>query len=269
MQQVISYLLKKKNFLFFILLLVVSLALTIQSHRYHKSKFINAANDVTGGLYESVNHINEFINLDIYNARLLKENARLRKEISNYSFHSALAIPKDTPYEFIPAKLIKNSFHKKNNILVINRGAKHGVTVDMGVITTDGIVGIIENVGENFSTVLSVLHVQSQINVQLKKTNHIGSLVWNGKSPFKVQLEDITKVASIAINDTIVTGNYSIFPQGINVGKVVKAALNQTQNYFDVEVKLFNDMSNIGYVYVVKNKALKEVNQLLNQDQNE
>jgi len=266
MQQVISYLLKKKNFLFFILLLVISLALTVQSHRYHKSKFINAANNITGGLYESVNHVNEFVNLDTYNERLLKENARLRKELSNYDFHSTSAIPKDMPYEFIPAKLIQNSFHKKNNILVINRGAKHGITVDMGVITTDGIVGIIENVGENFSTVLSVLHVQSKINVQLKKTNHIGSLVWDGESPFKVQLEDITKVASIVVNDTIVTGNYSIFPQGINVGKVVTSVLDHTENYFDVEVKLFNDMSNIGYVYVVKNTALKEVNQLLNQD---
>jgi len=116
---------------------------------------------------------------------------------------------------------------------------------------------------------LSVLHIQSQINVQLKKTNHIGSLIWDGESPFKVQLEDITKVAPIKVNDTIVTGNYSIFPQGINVGKVIKAELNQTQNYFDVDIELFNDVSNIGYVYVVKNKALKEVDQLLNKDENE
>jgi len=69
MQQVISYLLKKKNFLLFILLLSISLALTIQSHSYHKGKFISAANNVTGGLYESVNHVNEFVNLDTYNER--------------------------------------------------------------------------------------------------------------------------------------------------------------------------------------------------------
>jgi len=269
MQQVISYLLKKKNFLFFILLLSISLVLTIQSHSFHKSKFISAANDVTGGLYESVNHVNEFVNLDTYNERLLKENARLRKELSNFNFNSVANELKNVPYEFIPAKLIQNSFHKKNNILVINKGAIHGVTTDMGVITTNGIVGVIESVGENFSTVLSVLHIQSQINVQLKKTNHIGSLVWDGETPFKVQVADITKVASIKVNDTIITGNYSIFPQGINVGKVVRAELDQTQNYFDVDVKLFNDMSNIGYVYVVKNKALKEINELLIQGQNE
>jgi rod shape-determining protein MreC len=269
MQQIFSYLLRNKNFLIFILLLAVSIGLTIQSHKYHKSKFISAANNTTGGLYEVINHINEFINLDEYNSRLLKENSRLRKELSNYDFHGSIGDYYDVPYNYIPAKLIHNSVNKKNNILVINKGSKDGISSDMGVITTNGIIGIIESVGDNYATVLSVLHTKSQINVQLKKTNHIGSLLWDGQSPFTLQIEDITKVAPIKQNDTIVTGGYSIFPQGINVGKVKKAELDQTENYFNVEIELFNDMSNIGYVYVVKNESLKELNELLELENNE
>ena len=269
MQQIFSYLLKNKNFLIFILLFAIAIGLTIQSHRYHKSKFISAAYSTTGGLYELVNHVNEFINLDEYNTRLLKENSRLRKELSNYDFHGAIDDDYEVPYNYIPAKLIHNSVHKKNNILVINKGSKDGISTDMGVITTNGIIGIIESVGDNYATVLSVLHTKSQINVQLKKTNHIGSLLWDGKSPFTLQIEDITKIAPIRLNDTIVTGGYSIFPQGINVGKVIKAQLDQTENYFDVEIELFNDMSNIGYVYIVKNESLNEVNELLDLENNE
>ncbi len=269
MQQIFSYLLKNKNFLIFILLFAVAIGLTIQSHRYHKSKFISAAYDTTGGFYEVVNHVNEFINLDNYNERLLNENSRLRRQLSNHNFNGSVSEYSKLPYEFIPAKLIHNSVHKKNNILVINKGSKDGVSADMGVITSNGIIGIIENVGDSYATVLSVLHTKSQINVQLKKTNHIGSLLWNGKSPFTLQIQDITKVAPIKVDDTIVTGGYSIFPQGINVGKVTKANLDDTQNYFDVEIELFNDMSNIGYVYVVKNESLKDVNELLDLENNE
>jgi rod shape-determining protein MreC len=269
MQQIISYLLKKKNLLLFLLFLGISLILTIQSHSYHKSKFINAANDITGGVYDYTNHVNEFIHLDDYNERLLKENAKLRKQLSNINFNAAIDYPKDTPYELIPAKLIQNSFDKKENILVINRGNKHGVQPDMGVITTNGIIGVVESVSENYATVLSILHTESRVNAQLKKTNHIGSLVWNGKSMFKIQLEDITKVAPIEVNDTIVTGNYSIFPQGIDIGLVIKAELDQSENFYNVDIATFNDMSNIGYVYVVKNKAKKEVEKLLNNNENE
>jgi len=245
------------------------LVLTIQSHSYHKSKFINTANDVTGGVYESANHFNEYLNLEEYNKRLLKENARLRKELSNITFNNSTSFPKDTPYELISAKLIDNNFRKKKNILVINRGSKHGVAPDMGVITTNGIIGIIESVGENYATVLSILHTQSRVNAQLKKTDHIGSLVWNGESIFQVQLEDITKVAPVKVNDTIVTGNYSTFPQGIGIGKVVKAQLDNSENLYNIDVELFNDMSNIGYVYIIKNKSTKEIDELINQDQNE
>lgn len=269
MQQIISYLLKKKNLLLFLLFLGISLILTIQSHSYHRSKFINAANNLSGGVYEYTNHINEFVNLDDYNQRLLKENAKLRQQLSNIKLQSTVDFPVETPYSLIPAKLIHNSFDKKENILLINRGRKHGVKPDMGVITTNGIIGIIESVGENYATVLSILHTQSKINAQLKKSNHIGSLVWNGKSMFKIQLEDITKVAPIQVNDTIVTGNYSIFPQGINIGLVIKADLDQSQNFYNVDIATFNDMSNIGYVYVIKDKAKSEKNNLLNSSANE
>lgn len=269
MQQIISFLLRNKGFLLFLLLLSISLLLTIQSHSYHKSKFINAANDVTGGIYESTNNFNEYLNLRTYNERLLKENARLRKELANTNINNATVFPENTPYELIPGKLINNSFTKKKNILVINKGKKHGVETDMGVITTNGVVGIIESVGENFSTVISVLHLQSRISAQLKKTNHIGSLTWDGELLNHVQLEDITKVAPIQVNDTIVTGNYSTFPQGIGIGKVIKADLDQSKNYYNIDIALFNDMSNIGYIYVVKNNAVKEINQLLNQSNND
>lgn len=269
MQQIISYLLKKKELLLFLLFLGISIILTIQSHSYHRSKFINSANNITGGVYEYVNHINEFIHLDEYNERLLKENARLRKQLSNDHFHSTQPYSNEVPYDLVPAKLIQNSFDKKENILVINKGEKHGVVPDMGVITTNGIIGVVESVGENYATVLSILHTESRINAQLKKTNHIGSLVWNGKSMFKIQLEDITKVAPIQVNDTIVTGNYSIFPQGVDVGLVIKAELDQSENFYEVDIAPFNDMSNIGYVYVVKNKAKAEVEKLLNKSTNE
>lgn len=269
MQQLISFFLRHKGFLLFLGLFCISIALTIQSHSYHKSKFINATNSVTGGIYNSTNSVSEFLNLQIYNKQLVQENARLRKKLSNYSFQTTKDFSEETPYDIIPAKLIQNNFHKKKNILVINKGNKDGVKKDMGVITSNGIVGIVESVGENYATVLSILHVQSKINAQLKKSNQIGSLTWDGESTTIVQLDDITKVAPILINDTIVTGNYSTFPQGIQIGKIVKAELDASQNYFDINIELFNDMRDIGHVYVIKNKAVKEINNLLKNSKNE
>ena len=57
MQQIINFIIRNKTFLLFLLLFTISLFLTIQSHSYHKSKFINSANFLTGGVYNSAHNI--------------------------------------------------------------------------------------------------------------------------------------------------------------------------------------------------------------------
>ena len=99
----------------------------------------------------------------------------------------------------------------------------------------------------------------------LKKTNHFGILTWNGKSPEIVQLIDIPKQTPITVGDSIITGGLStIFPRGIPVGTVTSFKLDETENYYNVDVKLFNDMTNIGHVHIIKNKDSKEITELNN-----
>jgi rod shape-determining protein MreC len=48
--------------------------------------------------------------------------------------------------------------------------------------------------------------MSNQINAKIKKSNHFGSLIWNGKSTGFVQLIDVPRLASVRKGDTIVTG---------------------------------------------------------------
>jgi rod shape-determining protein MreC len=59
---------------------------------------------------------------------------------------------------------------------------KHGIKTDMGVVNSQGIIGIVDNTSEKYATVMSILNKKSQINAKIKKTNHFGSLIWDGKS---------------------------------------------------------------------------------------
>jgi len=63
MQQIVNFLIRNKNFLLFLTLFCLSLFFTIQSHSYHKSKFINSANVISGGTYNVMNNINQYFNL--------------------------------------------------------------------------------------------------------------------------------------------------------------------------------------------------------------
>ncbi len=274
MQQIVNFIIRNKTFLLFLLLFSISLTFTIQTHSYHKSKFINSANFLTGGIYNSVNDISSYFDLKTQNALLTEENNRLKSLLYN-STEQNDSIQLDSsllnsPYHFETANVIRNNYSSSNNILLLNKGSKDSIKEDFGVITTKGIVGIIDNTSKNYSTIISILNTTSKISAQLKKTNHYGSLTWNGKSPYFTQLIDIPKIAPVKIGDTIVTsGISSIFPKGIPIGTIHDFKLDITRNYYEINIKLFNDMTNIEHVYIIENKDILEITNLLKNGSNE
>lgn len=273
MQQIINFIIRNKNFLLFLLLFSISIVFTIQSHSYHKSKFINSANFLTGGVYNSVNNISDYFNLRSQNNLLSEENRHLKSLLYNQATKDSVYIDSlsfNDKYRFTSANIIKNSYALPDNVLLLNKGKNDSVFEDFGVITSKGILGIVNKTSKNFATVISILNTTSNISAKLKKTNHYGSLKWNGKNPRITQLVDIPKIANFKTGDTIVTsGLSSIFPKGVPIGTVNDFKLDNTENYYEINVLLFNDMTNIEHVYIIKNINLPEIKNLLNGISNE
>ncbi|MFN4761726.1 rod shape-determining protein MreC [Gillisia sp. Q332] len=272
MQQIFNFLIRNKNNILFLLLLGISLFLTIQSHSFHKSKFISSANFITGGVYNWSNNIQTYFHLEEYNKRLVEENKYLRSKLTNIqdtiSAENFLdSISYEGIYQIRTATVINNNYSKTNNFITLNRGKNSNIATEQGVITSQGIVGIIDQVSANYSRVISILNSNSRINAQLKKTNHFGSLVWDGKDPNIVQLIDVPRQAPVKKGDTIITGGRSlIFPQGIPIGNITDFKLDVSESYFTINIRLFNDMTNIGYVYIIENKDKAEIKALKNSD---
>jgi len=260
MRQIIYFIKKFRYFLLFIVLEILAFIVIVQDHSYHQSKFVNSANAITGGVYNKVNSVSAFFHLKKDNQLLSEENARLKNLLearaNKFVLDSFTVI--DTSqyfqkYDYSTAKIINNNFTKRNNFLTINKGTKHGLTSDLGVINSKGIIGVIKNVSSNYASVLSILNTNSKINVRLKNSNHFGTLVWDGKDYNITQIIDIPRQAVVKTGDTIITGGKSaIFPEGIAVG-VVKDFKYEQNKYQIINIVLFNDMSAIGEVQIVKN----------------
>lgn len=272
MQQIINFLLRNKNFLLFLLLFCISLFLITQSHSYHKSKFINSANFLTGGIYKSIYDVESYFNLKHENKILLEDNNRLRAILFNANTDSLNQRYIDTSrlpnYQLTPALVYKNSYASTTNYLTINKGQRDSIKQDLGVITTKGLIGVIDKTSKNYARVMSILNTNSKINAQLKKTNHFGTLTWDANASNIVQLLDVPKLAPVAIGDTIITGGRSAsFPKGILVGEIVSFKLDDTEDYYTINIKLFNDMTSIGHVYIINNLDANEISILNSQDE--
>jgi len=269
MQQILYFISKNSTRLLFLLLLIFSLFLTVQTHSYHKSRLLHSANFVSGTFYEKTNNLTEYLHLKDENNRLAEENAQLKQILYNsevivdstFALNPNVRIARD--YELFQAKIIKNSYHKKDNYLMIKGGSNSGVQQDMGVINSNGVVGIVENVSKNYATIQSILNSHTRISAKLSNSDHFGTIRWDGKNTGFVQLIDIPKLAVLRKGDSIVTGGIStIFPENIPIGTVDKVFTSKNSNFYTINVRLFNDMTSIGSVYLIENINIAEINQL-------
>jgi rod shape-determining protein MreC len=176
--------------------------------------------------------------------------------------HLAIDASQDKRYIFLPARVVSNSVTKKNNYLTLNVGRKHGVSIDMGVVTHSGVVGIITGVSENYSTVISLLNVDLKISARIKKNRYFGSLSWDGKDYRHVVLTEIPIHVDLTPGDTIVTSGFStIFPPELLLGTVVEAN-NSSGNFLKVDVLLSTDFRQLDNVWVVRNNLFDEEDKL-------
>lgn len=263
MQQIISFFIRNKNFLLFALLFLISVSLTIQSHDYHKGKFVSSANFLAGNIFGFKTTITDYLDLEKQNQMLSEENRRLRLELANSSQESVWNSSGDSLYRVLSARVINNSYSKTKNHLTLNKGRKDGLKIDMGVISPQGVVGIVDGLSEHYATVQSVLNTNSQIIGAFKKSDHFGTIKWNTGDPNIVQLLEIPRLAPVALGDTIVTNQRStIFPSGLPIGTVSRFDRDPEQDYYQIDVKLLTDMTAVKHVYLIDNTQAKEILEL-------
>ncbi|MGX1024534.1 rod shape-determining protein MreC [Psychroflexus sp. MBR-150] len=264
MQQIIKFFIRNKVGILFVVLFVISIQLTIQSHTYHKSKWISSTNIFSAFLLDVRYNFTKYFELDIENEKLQLENIYLKQRLYNIKLAENDTVFLDSLYIFKPCQVISNSYSKVDNYVLINKGLSDGVDVNYAISLPNGILGIVEKSTKNYSRVISILNTNLSINAKLKGSNHFGSLQWDGSNPNTIYLQDLPRSASFNVGDTIVTGSNSlIFPENIPIGLIKDYELNENIGYYKIEVNLFEDMTNINHAYVIIPKKIKEAKRLL------
>lgn len=111
---------------------------------------------------------------------------------------------------------------------VIDRGSQDGIQRDMAVVTEQGLVGRIKDVGPNYATVICIINPQNAVSVVVERTRDEG-IIKGGKDPQSAapqcQLHYLPFNADLVPGDTVVTSNLGgYYPRGLVVGTVVEAS---------------------------------------------
>lgn len=223
----------------------------------------------TWGATQSVSN---YFSLKKQNDALALENDRLLRLMRRYesvlSAKDSLMRPqKDDGFNYIPATIIKSSTNSQHNYLIIDKGSDDGVIRNSGIITSQGVIGIIDAVSAHYSYAISFLNTELFISARLGNSGAVGPLAWDGISSDGAILKEIPLQFRFAPGDTVYTSGYStIFPPDIPIGvagesKIINGATNE------IRVKLFQDHKALKYVTIVSNTRSEEIEAIEKQEE--
>ena len=270
MNNLLLFIIRYSAFLLFVVLEMIALVLIVRYNDNQRTIYLNSSSIFSGRLYNFADKAYEYNNLRDIADSLAHENARLKTNIFNLERtlqHISIAEkPIDScilePYRIIEARVINNSINQRNNHFTIDKGISDSIRAGMGVISPNGIAGIIDQVGSEYSTAISILHSAARISAAIRRNNYFGSLIWKETDPRHMILEAVPRQADLLIGDTIVTSGYSyIYPRGIFIGTISRFWIEGGSNYYTIEVKLQEDIARLDQVYVVDYQGEPEAQQ--------
>ncbi len=270
MKNIIVFIRQNFTFFSFLILQIVSLVMLSSYSKSHETFFGNWNNAVAGNVNSYYNEWAYFFDLKATNAKLVAENVALRNELAQNFIpydtsvkSGTLILRKDSlekirKFFYYPAKVVGNSFTLQKNYITIERGALEGVKKDMAAISPDGsIVGVVVEVNDHYSKIMSLLHRNSKVSAMLKRDRIAGSIEWDGKSPDILLLKNISKSASPKIGDTVLTSPYSSsFPAQLMIGRVTSIIKDPSSNFLTLNIKSATNFYNLEFVYLVENKRM-------------
>ncbi len=271
LSELLKFFVKYSSWFLFALYLVAGFALLFSRNPFQHHVFLSSANIIASGVYNTTHNVTSYFSLCDINEDLQARISEL--ELENYMLKNHLRAEREkiyadtmtvdsalTRYHFLIAHVINNSINHSHNYITIEKGRLDGIEPEMGVIDQNGIVGIVNVVGDHTARLISVLNPYLRLSCKVKGEDQVGSLVWDGRDPGEAILEELPKHAKFVKGDTVVTSGYSsVFPEGVPVGTILSGSRDREDNFYTLRIKLFTDFSTLSTVRVIRDNMKEEL----------
>ncbi len=192
------------------------------------------------------NEINELRKNEVETDELRRLNELYREFLELKDQHA--------DYQFADGRVISTDPADKYGNFTINAGSLKGIKADDPVITPDGLVGVVYEVGPNYAKVRTILDPATQVSAYVSRTRSGGvtggsvSLAQEGR----LRMNLIARDSGVAAGDYVVTsGKGGIYPELLLIGSIEEIQPESDALTMYAVVKPFADLKNLSYVFVI------------------
>jgi rod shape-determining protein MreC len=263
----------------FVLLQIFAIILIYNNSNYQHFAISTTMQGVTAPIQKLANSFYKQFRYASENADLMQQNLELMKEKENmfiFSEDSVLSVfsgenkNKRRLYDITTAHVVFNTINKSYNYIIIDKGRKDGIVPDMAVLSPTGVAGVVSDVSENFSTVISLLNPYAQVSARIIPINQVGTVVWVDNDPSVAQVIGIPQHLIVSVGDSVLTSGYSdVYPKDILIGTVIEKFDNPNNTFLTIKIRLATDFRNLYNVYLISNLYKPELDSLKSHFKNE
>lgn len=159
-----------------------------------------------------------------------------------------------TEYSTVAARITAYSENNWYDKLEINKGAVNGISVGNAVITSDGIVGRVSQVGPNYSIITTILDPSVAIGIRISRTGGNGLVEGDKELSMKkqCQLTFLDRSTPVIIDDIVETsGTGGIYPAGFVIGTIINISADSTGNLTSAVIAPAVDFDSLNEVLVI------------------
>lgn len=184
----------------------------------------------------------QIVSLTMYQKELA-ELQELRRAL-NYVDHSQNA-------GYVSCNVIAKDVGNWFNMFTIDAGANHGVTKNSTVINGKGLVGLVYEVGDTWSKVISIIDQKSSVGFEMLKVTDDYDGIISGTTKYELIGELYDPQAVVRSGDYIVTSGLGMYPKGILIGKIDEVIVDKDLLLNKIRVTPVVDFKKINKVMVI------------------
>lgn len=190
--------------------------------------------------------------------RLTLENVRLREDAFAAEEAAKLdALRKSLPYETVTASVIARDPSNVLATVVLGSGSSEGVRAGHIVVSDQGLVGRVSEVGANYAKVILITDPSSTLSALVEGSRATG--IVRGEYGDSLVMDWILQTESVSVGDVVVTAGLglgdelrSLYPKGLVVGRIVRLESAEAAAYQRAIISPAVDLRRLESVVVVK-----------------
>jgi len=183
--------------------------------------------------------------------RLKMENSRYREALYTHERLKALfQFKQSIDRPVLAAQVIGLDPTGWFRSVMIDKGERSGIAMDMPVVNASGVVGRIVSVSPNYAKVLLIIDQNSSVDCLVQRSRDRGMV--RGLSETVCSVDYMVKTSDVKVHDRIVTsGLGGVYPKGIPIGQVVRVDESPGDLFRHIRLRPAVDFSRLEEVLVI------------------